>query len=77
MHAYFHLGINSRSTQDIKKAIGQDIHHVLRMAIVMRIARVSIPIVFAVNYSALHSLLNLMETQTIQKIVNNIPAHLT
>lgn len=76
MHAYLYSGTNLKSTQDIKKAIGQYIHHVLSVAIVMRTARVSITIIFAVNYSALHSLLNLMDTQKIGKIVNNIPAHL-
>lgn len=72
MHAYIHLGIHFKSTQDIKKAIGQIIHHVLRVAIVMRTSRVSIPIIFAINYSALYSLLNLMETPNIQEIVKNI-----
>lgn len=60
MYAYIHLRVNSRGTQDIKKAISQEIYHMLGVAIVQGTARVSISIILAVDYSALYSLLNLM-----------------
>lgn len=60
MYAYINLRVNSRGTQDIKKAISQEIYHMLGVAIVQGTARVSISIILAVDYSALYSLLNLM-----------------
>lgn len=51
---------NARGTQDIKKAISQEIYHKLGVAIVMGTARVSIAVVLAVDHSALYSFLNLM-----------------
>lgn len=59
----------ARGTQDIKKAISQEIYHMLGVAIVMGTARVSIAVVLVVDYSALYSFLNLMDrVEKLQKI---------
>lgn len=72
MYAHIHLGANARGTQDIKKAISQEIYHKLGVAIVKGTARVSISIVLAVNYSALYSLLNLIDGCKIQQFVHSL-----
>lgn len=51
-----------KSTQDIKKAESQEIYHMLRVAVVMGAARISIAIILAVYYSALYSLLDLIDS---------------
>jgi len=77
MYAHIHLGIMIKGTQDIKKAISQDIYHKLGVGIVMGTARISSAVVLAVDYSALYSFLNLMDEGKTSGNCIQITTHVT